>query len=125
MPEKETVTIRSPGREPVTVSYDTFSKLAAAVGNDNQLIFQAAESLAGLLHAHWPKIRELADQLDEDGEHTLKSQVAVKLVFDFSGKTPAGAVNISYALKTTDGATFRVDDAQQGKLGLGGAPDSD
>lgn len=116
--DKSTVTISAPGMRPVTVDAGTFSKLAERIGADNQLILEAAHALAGLLQDHWAHIRKLADQLDEDGETTLKSQVSVKLVFDFSGKAPCGSVNIAYALKTSDGATFGVKDAEQAKLNL-------
>lgn len=64
-----------------------------------------ADRVKNLVVAHYEEIRDLAS--DEGNEGVVKIAMSVEL--DYSGKTPAGAVNISFSRKTKDGAVFSVE----------------
>ena len=81
--------------------------------NEGAVVQKCADTLVNLLAAHWPAIRSLAD--DEEAED--KAKVSVAIVFQFGGKMPCAAVEISFApIKTKDAASVFLDDPNQPKL---------
>ena len=79
------------------------------------LVTGTCDTLLNLLTSHIGRIQEIAEG-EEDGQ--AMARVGVNLVFDFSGKVPAVAVNLSYADRVKDAATFAVEDPEQTKLAL-------
>ena len=81
-------------------------------GDDGKCLALAIISTVNLLATHWTTIKNVSDDPEAKGQ----VKVAVGLTLDFSGKTPCGAVNISFSQKFKDGSTFRVEDKDQKKL---------
>jgi ATP-dependent helicase YprA (DUF1998 family) len=77
----------------------------------SQLVDLLQLHFRSLVEAHLERIEGCAED-DEKG----CARVAVGLVIDYSGKSPACSINISYASRTKDGTTFKCDDPQQLKL---------
>lgn len=63
-----------------------------------------ADRLKNLLIAHYEALHDLAT--GEDNEGVVKIGCTIEL--DYSGENPVGAVNISFARRIKDGATFIV-----------------
>lgn len=81
-------------------------------GQDGACLALATEQIIHLLATHWAMIKNVSEDAEAEG----RVKVAVNLALDFSGKTPCGAVNISFSQKFKDGSTFRVEDKDQKKL---------
>ena len=80
---------------------------------EETIVHKTAETFINLIAAHWPQIKEMSSDENADG----KAKVSATFVFDWSGKTPAAGVEISFApLKTKDGATVHIDDKDQPRL---------
>ena len=75
-----------------------------------------AERARNLTDAYWFKILDIADTLNEKDETgVVKFSLVVEL--NFTGKTPAGTVNISIPPRTIkDGSSFRVSDPDEPEL---------
>lgn len=118
MSESETVTISSPGHEPVTMSGKQFSKLAnrLQIGNrEHAILRQCADASLDLLAHHWDKISDI-----RDGNEDASVVIAVTFNVDCSGAQPKIVTKLSYAQKFKDEREdVLADDAQPG-LGLEG-----
>ena len=68
---------------------------------DKQTIKQAAESIAGLLAAHWNEIREFGE-----ADEKAMASVGITLKISFAGKVPKGVANISFATRIKDQVSF-------------------
>ena len=81
-------------------------------GDDQKCLTLAVVNVISLLAANWNAIKNVSE--DEDAEGKVKVSLALDL--NFGGKTPCGAVNISFSQKFKDGSTFKVEDKDQKKL---------
>lgn len=68
---------------------------------DQQTIKQAAESVAGLLVAHWTAIKDCAD-----GDEKSMANINLSVKISFAGNVPRGVVNISFAARVKDSVAF-------------------
>ena len=82
----------------------------------SEIVECITDRVRSLIDGHWREIREIADEPNDKGE-SGDIPITLKVDLSFSGKTPAGAVNISIPPRTIrDGSTFRIEDPDEPEL---------
>lgn len=75
----------------------------------NSTLDKLVPVFVNLIAARWKDIRTIAEEPNDKGESGV-IKVAVAIEFDFTGKAPCGAVNVSIPPRPIkDGAVFTVD----------------
>ncbi len=79
---------------------------------DAAILAEVASHVVTLMESHWRKIKAISS--DEANAGIVRLSLAVTL--NFNGPAPSGSVNMSYAVRVKDGATFALPDPNQLEL---------
>lgn len=91
-----------------------------ALEDDQPIVAQTVRTFGELLSANWPQIRAESENNEAGG----KVRVGASITLDFTGKVPAGALNLRVMRKSVkDDAAIYIEDPDQAKLPIGGADD--
>ena len=68
---------------------------------DQQAIAEMAKTIGNLVASHWNEIKDVGD-----ADEKSIARVGITAVFSFAKEIPVGVINLSFAARVKDSATF-------------------